>query len=100
MVCVSTVCSRGTKTLASPEVGFIVPTKAMTSSGQKSVIIAKPAPVAAIKIAATSRRRSTIVPASVHSVQRRSDEARQNIGPFCDAEGEGHPGADLADGVV
>jgi hypothetical protein len=41
--------------LASPEVGFIVPTKAMTRSGQKSVIIAKPAPVAAISTAATRR---------------------------------------------
>ncbi len=41
--------------LASPEVGFIVRTKAIASSGQKSVIIAKPAPVAVIKIAATRR---------------------------------------------
>jgi hypothetical protein len=33
-------------------------------------------------------------------MQRRSDEARQNIWPLCDAEGERHPRADLAHGVV
>ena len=41
--------------LASPEVGFIVPMNAMTSSGQKSVTIAKPAPVTAISTAAARR---------------------------------------------
>ena len=34
------------------------------------------------------------------SVQRRRDEARQNIRPLCHAEGEGHPGANLTHGVV
>jgi hypothetical protein len=44
--------------LASPEVGFIVPTKAMIRSGQNAVITAKPAPVPAISSdAARSRRR-------------------------------------------
>jgi hypothetical protein len=33
-------------------------------------------------------------------VQRRSDEARQNIRPLCDPESEGHPSADLTHGVV
>ena len=41
--------------LASPEVGFIVPTKATTSRGQKFVISAKPAPVAAISTADARR---------------------------------------------
>jgi hypothetical protein len=40
--------------LASPDVGFIVPTKAMTSKGQKSRTDAKPRPVAAIRTAAAS----------------------------------------------
>ena len=45
--------------LASPEVGFIVPTMAMTRSGQKLMTTAKPAPVAAISTAAarSSKRR-------------------------------------------
>ena len=43
--------------LASPEVGFIVPTTAMTRSGQKSVIAAKPTPVATIRTAAARRSR-------------------------------------------
>ena len=45
--------------LASPEVGFIVPTNAINSSGQNAVVMAKAAPVAAInKEAASSRRRT------------------------------------------
>jgi hypothetical protein len=43
--------------LASPDVGFIVPTKAIASSGQKSRTTAKPSPVAAMRIAAASKSR-------------------------------------------
>ena len=45
--------------LASPEVGFIVPTTAMRRSGQNSVVAAKPTPVAIISAAAarSSKRR-------------------------------------------
>ena len=45
--------------LASPEVGFIVPTNAISNSGQNAVVIAKPAPVAIISNAAASSKRRT-----------------------------------------
>ena len=45
--------------LASPEVGFIVPTKAISNSGQNAVVTAKPAPVAAINSAAANSNRRT-----------------------------------------
>jgi hypothetical protein len=56
-VCVSAACSSGRKMLASPEVGFIVPTKAISKSGQNAVVTANPAPVAAISTAAASSSR-------------------------------------------
>ena len=56
--------------LASPDVGFIVPTKAMTSSGQKSVMTAKPAPVAAISTAATRRSKRRECRFAIHPTQR------------------------------
>ena len=45
--------------LASPEVGFIVPTNAISNSGQNAVVIANPAPVAVISNAAASSKRRT-----------------------------------------
>ena len=45
--------------LASPEVGFIVPTKAMRRSGQNPVVTANPTPVAAIKTADAKSSRRT-----------------------------------------
>jgi hypothetical protein len=45
--------------LASPDVGFIVPTNAISSSGQNEFVTAKPMPVAVINSAAAiSNRRS------------------------------------------
>jgi hypothetical protein len=55
----SAVCSSGRKMLASPDVGFIVPTKAISSSGQNAVVTAKPRPVAAISKAEPSSSRRT-----------------------------------------
>jgi len=57
--------------LASPEVGFIVPTKAIIRSGQNAVVTANPAPVAAIsRLATRSRRRSDrrLATSPIHSV--------------------------------
>jgi hypothetical protein len=52
-----TVCSSGRKTLTSPPDGLSVPTKAITSSGQKASTPAKPSPVTAIRRAAASKAR-------------------------------------------
>ena len=57
--------------LASPDVGFIVPTTAMTRSGQKPVTAAKPTPVATISTAAvksSSRREDRLAIQPTHRV--------------------------------
>ncbi len=52
----STACSSGRNTLTSPLDGLSVPTAAISSSGQKSLAIAKAKPVAAMSTVAASSR--------------------------------------------
>src|SRR5215470_13616973 len=65
--------------LASPEVGFIVPTKAMTRSGQKSVTTANPAPVAAISTAAAMSSKQRVCRLAIHPTHSVKSADRERV---------------------
>src|SRR6266550_6528238 len=75
----SRLCSKGAKTLTSLAVGFKVPTRAMTKSGQNPVSKAYPIPESTISIVApirsiTVRRRCAIRPMAKVAQQHRGGE--------------------------
>ena len=77
----SRACSSGRNTLTSPALGFSVPTKATTSSGQNDEKPAKPRPVAAISSAAPrSSRRGGEAVAPGADRERRERRAEQRRG--------------------